>query len=606
MGPQTDTARGSADQMALSKGLSTEQPSSRQRLHGWPGKTAIRQLFRRCLRRPFLRVTGAALLSWGVLGGGTLPALAQNQPEPLPERPAPDANGVDLTTGFYSVASTDVVIGQPGSGGLSYSRVYVDTGWRASTLGTICTVPGEPNRFFVSMGTSSDTFTLSGTLASGTFTNENGNGATLTYNNSTGEFMYRTSDGTEAYFSSALKEKVLPISANQGILVKIKTPNRAETHFHYKTAGSIARLQSVTNTFGYQIHLQYATNNSGDQAGWRRPTKVTGINNAVDYCAPLADICNSLSQSWPFVTYNGNEDRVSSVTDALSRTTHYTYGGTGGRLSAIREPGFATNNITLTYQGTRVSQVNLGFTHFTYTYADAGDQRTTTVRNANNNATVVKSKISSGVITSTKDPANRTVSWQYDSDNRVTRVTFPEGNAVTYDYDARGNVEEVRRKAKPGSGLADLVTSATFPATCQPWTVVTCNKPTQTTDERGGVTDYVYDANHGGASVITGPAATGLQRPRVRMTYGYQSASYKSGPSSYTNGPQIFIPIRTAQCTTATDCAGSANEAVSESLYASGTGNNPVADCRHCAQREFLHSSTHGLYLHPARGCCHD
>jgi YD repeat-containing protein len=84
------------------------------------------------------------------------------------------------------------------------------------------------------------------------------------------------------------------------------------------------------------------------------------------------------------------------------------------------------------------------------------------------------------------DGLNRTTSFQYEANGRLTRSTLPEGNYVQLTYDARGNVTETRAVAKAGSGLADIVTSASFDTTCT--NVVTCNKPNSTTDARSNTT----------------------------------------------------------------------------------------------------------------------
>jgi hypothetical protein len=49
-------------------------------------------------------------------------------------------------------------------------------------------------------------------------------------------------------------------------------------------------------------------------------------------------------------------------------------------------------------------------------------------------------------------------------------VTVPEGNYTEFAYDGRGNVLSKTEVAKPGSGLANIVVSATYPDTCVPQT----------------------------------------------------------------------------------------------------------------------------------------
>jgi YD repeat-containing protein len=84
------------------------------------------------------------------------------------------------------------------------------------------------------------------------------------------------------------------------------------------------------------------------------------------------------------------------------------------------------------------------------------------------------------------DEAGRAVSSNYDGLDRLASRTYPEGDQELFQYDARSNVIEMRRKAKPGSGLADLVTSAAWDAT---W-----NKPLSVTDPLGRVTNLSYNA----------------------------------------------------------------------------------------------------------------
>lgn len=107
---------------------------------------------------------------------------------------------------------------------------------------------------------------------------------------------------------------------------------------------------------------------------------------------------------------------------------------------------------------------------------------------------------------------------QYDNFRRVTRVTQPEGNYETYAYDTRHNRITTTRVAKAGSGLADIVTSATFDTVC--------NMPLTETDGRGGVTTYSLLANRCLISTMTQPAvddgttsSTALVNPVTAYTW---------------------------------------------------------------------------------------
>ena len=66
---------------------------------------------------------------------------------------------------------------------------------------------------------------------------------------------------------------------------------------------------------------------------------------------------------------------------------------------------------------------------------------------------------------------------------RVTRETRPEGDYTQFTRDTRGNVLETRQVAKPGSGIADIVSSAGFDGVCT--NAVTCNQPNYVIDTLG-------------------------------------------------------------------------------------------------------------------------
>jgi YD repeat-containing protein len=169
------------------------------------------------------------------------------------------------------------------------------------------------------------------------------------------------------------------------------------------------------------------------------------------------------------------------------------------------------------------------------------------VTNALSQATTIVSDMTIGRPTSVTDPLGRTIAYQYDSDRRPIRVTAPEGNYVQYSYDSRGNVTERRAVAKSGTGLPDIVTSATFDTTCAD--PETCNRMNSSTDARGNVTNYTYDAAHGGVLTVTGPAPGGSgDRPQTRYAY------------TLTNGEYRLTGVSVCAAGTAPSCVGTASE----------------------------------------------
>ena len=111
------------------------------------------------------------------------------------------------------------------------------------------------------------------------------------------------------------------------------------------------------------------------------------------------------------------------------------------------------------------------------------------------------------------DPLGRITTFEYytwstprswNVDQRLKKVTSPEGNYTQYGYDSRGNVTEVRQVAKPGFALADIVSSANYDATCS--NIKKCNQPNFTIDPKNNRTDYAYDPTSGVLTTATAPA----------------------------------------------------------------------------------------------------
>ncbi|KAK0332766.1 hypothetical protein LTR94_023609 [Friedmanniomyces endolithicus] len=413
----------------------------------------------------------ALLLSSGLIA---TPVLAQQQPIP-PEHYTLDARGVDLVTGVHAFSTTEVVIGNPGQGGLSYGRVWTRSGWRDTNSGTI---------------------------------NATGNSYTLKY--------YYTADEVDA--------------------------------------------------------------NNTQQ--WNAPIAVRGINNAVDYCDPSTPSPCTFTRTWPSITFN-NQFTPTQATDQSGRVTHYSY-GVGG-LTGVRFPGSASDDISisknLSYQTLGVTTAN---GTWNYTYADSGTTRITTASGPLGQQLTATSNLSIGRATSVAQALSpgvtATTSYQYDGQRRLQRVTQPEGDYTQLTYDARGNVTQTLFVPKPGSGLSNIATYASYPSTCT--NVQTCNQPVTTTDARGGVTNYTYDSSHGGVTTITGPAPTaGATRPETRISYAAQTAYFKNTPSSgvVAASTSVTLPTEASACAVgaASACVGTANESRTVVSYGSaGVANN--------------------------------
>lgn len=299
-----------------------------------------------------------------------------------------------------------------------------------------------------------------------------------------------------------------------------------------------------------------------------------------------------VNQAYSTTTIGGYSYYV--VTDALARETKYKMGGYGGSVSGIRLPGSASDDVTVTYTGSVVTGITKAGATTTYARSDAGNTRTVTVTPPLGSATVYTFDIPSRRMTSftvNDGVANRTTSYLYDGSGRLTRTTTPEGNYVQLTYDARGNVTERRAVGKSGSGVADVVTTAGYDATCS--NPKKCNKPNWTRDAKNNQTDYTYDSTHGGVLTVTAPADAGGVRPQTRYGYSSLQAYYHNGSSIVASGQPTYRVTSVANCRTTASCTGGTDErktAISYGPQTAGVGNNllPVSGPSHVATARSL------------------
>ncbi|MDP2182352.1 MAG: RHS repeat-associated core domain-containing protein [Actinomycetota bacterium] len=524
------------------------------------------------------------------LAAGAAQAQTIIQPTP-PEHYTLDERGVDLVSGYFNFQTTEVMIGQPGAGGLSLTRGRLRSGWRDSNQGSL-SISGSTHTVVSGLG--AEVFTLSG----GVFTPKSNNGSTLTRSGTT--YTFTTSTGTVLRYTTVYcYTSAGAACTNQAALSEIVTPNGERTNYHYVTEeyirswhpasgepvyGTLVRLQSITNNRGYRLQYGYKSNTmqGGDALNirilnWLAVASVTGANNAIDYCAPTAFGC-TYTRTWPSIAYTSAvAGPVTAATDQSGRVTQYTYGATGTDLAGIRYPGSTSDDIAIAEGGMMGYATSLTDATGTWNYSvtDAGATRTVVSTGPDSQSTTVVTNLTVGRPTSITNALGATVSFQYDSQGRLTRTTNPEGDYVEQTIDARGNVTQVTATPKPGSGLTPMTSSSAFAATCA--NPVVCNLPTSTTDVAGHVTDYTWDAVHGGPLTITAPApTTGADRPQTRVTYAAQTAYYKnSGGSIVAASSSVTLPTQVSACVSGTTCIGTANEVRTTAAYGStGVANN--------------------------------
>jgi RHS repeat-associated protein len=509
----------------------------------------------------------AGVFACALLAGTALctPAFAQSGQSAEPAHRAIDGNGVNLIDGSFPFVFTEGTIGS-GNGALSIERhgsgAYNASNWQ--NVYAYQTISGSVTYVSVVLGDSSESFT---STSGGAFVSARGDGAKLTGGNHS-DFTYTGRDGTVVIFGAPADDQdgasnlCSHVGANQNgctaLATSVTKPNGATTSFtwdvpslcstNFNPDGSLDcayawRLSGVSNSAGYAAAFSFVSNtialHSLPSGNWFKRGGVTLTN------ANVSGASSSIAYSYVSST-------VTDVTDAAGRTWRLT-NDTSNRITGVRAPASSSDDVTVAYgSGGTVTSVTKAGIATTYSRSVSGSTATTTVTDALSHVTTVVADTGIAAVTSITDPLSRTTSYTYDSSGRLTRTTFPEGNYVNLTYDARGNVTETRGVAKSGSGLSDVVATASYDSSCT--NPITCNSPNSVTDARGNTTDFTYDSTHGGVLSATAPAPTsGAVRPQIRYSYTLTGGAYRV--------------TATSACQTTSSCASGSDEVKTTNAY---------------------------------------
>jgi hypothetical protein len=162
------------------------------------------------------------------------------------------------------------------------------------------------------------------------------------------------------------------------------------------------------------------------------------------------------------------------------------------------------------------------------------------------------------------------------------QATLPEGNKYVAETGPRRVVAKRTMKAKPGTGLADLVSDVGFIGGCDgPNTRQNCTKPLWTKDAKGNQTDFTYMSNGLLLTEMQPAPSTGTARPLKLFTYVQKYAYIKNSSGTLVPAAAaMWLPSSETLCQTAagssvTTCDGSAPITVTTYEYgADGTADN--------------------------------
>ncbi|MBN9397519.1 MAG: hypothetical protein J0H83_19890 [Candidatus Melainabacteria bacterium] len=404
-------------------------------------------------------------LASGSGGGGTSAPGTNASAEPI-----------DLNSGAYLFSATDITIGSGGFPyGLAFTRQYssegqnqhgpLGRGWRhnfqinagrdtssLSGMGeqTVIGAAGSIVEAFVNYNLQSDLLkpfdkymtsvlsamwfvdnlsdnvvTMQSGLASGMFirlpdgsyANPAGESGTMT-KTASGTYAYTSLTGTKINFNSfgAISTWVEPF----GVTVT----------FNYDSTG---KLQTVSNGLGRTLTLSYATNNQLQSIS-------DGTGRSVSY------------------TLDSNLN-LTTVTDPNGKNWVYEYDQPGRMVKFYKPANPTVSIITNVYDtlGRVKQQKDYQLNVWNYYFAGSRSEEA----NPNNKSSVLYFNSLGKTVKAINQVGKKTLSV-YDGRGRVTTITAPEGNSAQFVYNVNNLVTQTTSKAKPGSGLSDIVTSVTY------------------------------------------------------------------------------------------------------------------------------------------------
>jgi RHS repeat-associated protein len=473
------------------------------------------------------------------------PAIAHAE-SPAPPFTSVDDHGVDVISGLPFLAIEEGGIGS-GQGRISMQRIWAaGAGFQDNWSGGLYRITtSTATKMVVQTAGFSETFTSAGPGSD--WTSEKARGGTLTVDvEGTGDWIYTSRDGTTIRFGKTIGGNgpycpggdagqcriPLSIAAPTGLRFNLSWEEIKLSTVRYR------RLVGVSSSAGYSATIAYVTNNPGPGPSpvgdWWNRSLIT-FNNSANPPSPA-----------PTISYAYPSSTALDATDPAGRTWHWEK-DSSGRLTGVRRPGSASNNISYHYH---LSDTVTAATHdgVTNNYSRGTGSTPTITITSPVKLVSVTVDLRKTRVTQFQDSFSRIWSFEYDSNSRLTRITPPEGNYVEYAYDARGNVTTTTRHG--GRLVPDLVTSAAFDLTCT--NAVKCNKPNSSTDAKGNVTDYTYDPVHGGVLTVTQPApTTGAIRPQTRYSYLQITSA---------SGDPVYMLAGVSACQTTGSCTGSADE----------------------------------------------
>lgn len=267
-------------------------------------------------------------------------------------------------------------------------------------------------------------------------------------------------------------------------------------------------------------------------------------------------------------------------TDSAGRVTQFTFNGNGDIIRITTAAGLISD---IQYDSShRVTRFTRDGRTWIYSYDFADNSKgagTTTVTDPDGATLRVSHTAKPGPVTRVVDQLGRTTDYQYDGNERLTRILRPEGDSTVYSYAPNGGLATVTLNPKPTSALPPITTRFEYDPLCNG---APCSFPTRMIDGRGNETAYEYDNRL--VKSVTAPADRAGRRAQTRYRYesiGYWFRDSQGNPQQSTTTMRRLV--ETSTCRTTENCVGSADEVRTILSYGrvDGTGANnllPIAE----------------------------
>lgn len=485
---------------------------------------------------------------------------------------------------------------------------------------------GVSSTFYISQDHSLQSFDGSSLTGTGVQTwaptSSAGRDHPVVLDSSQGLWTFTSRDGIQVEIDTAKRPTIGQFSRYLGVATKIRYPTGLIARINYKAScPGNARVQSVTRNDGLMLKYTYSDSSCGAY-----PTGVIAINTAYEYCDPMADTC-SVDPQWRRSQYAYdwvNNRSIYNVTDQRGVVSRFTM-DKWGRVLSYKPPGSTADQFTFQYCMSYFTSVvsGVGNNPPTLSQSEPGKADTNEVfcgemiapatyympawwsGTYNRIVTVTRAGGQSwgyslprklapndspyprqytisrpagpptyvnidtqpgGGLTGYINPAQAIVSYSNAESQRITTGQIRGGPAMTFSYDARGNI------------LSNGIASAGYDAACA--NIVKCNKPNWVKDAAGNQADFTYDTTHGGVLTETLPADASGLRAQKRYTYVQRHAWFLNASGVMTRSTEpIWVLASMSFCKTSTaavggGCTAAGDEVVTTYDYGPDSGPN--------------------------------